>query len=320
MKIMRIIQVTPSGQKSKSGNRTTAKRWAHIFRNLGHNVVTSTKYDGRPADMMVAIHAWRSAAAIERFKILHPEQPLVVCLAGTDINQFIHTHPRPTLRSMELADAMVCLHNLVKDVTPSSLRPKLQVIYQSAKPLPGPRRLSSRNFNICVASHLREGKDPMRTALAARGLPKQSRIRVTHLGMAHNQKAAEKATAEMTKNPRYIWKGEVPGWRVRQEFKRAHLMVISSRAEGGANVISEAVVAGVPIIASNIEGNIGLLGKSYGGYYPMGDTNALRDLMLKAEGSGEFVERLAAQCRTLESKFTIEHEQETWRKLIAKLI
>ena len=91
MKIMRIIQVTPSGQKSKSGNRTTANRWARIFRNLGHNVVTITNYDGRPADMMVAIHAWRSAAAIKRFKILCPDQPLVVCLSGTDINQFIHT-------------------------------------------------------------------------------------------------------------------------------------------------------------------------------------------------------------------------------------
>ena len=129
---MRIIQVTPSGQTSKSGNRTTANRWARIFRSLGHRVSTITNYDDRPADMMVAIHAWRSARAIERFKALYPEKPLVVCLAGTDINEFIHTHPKPTLKSMELADAMVCLHNLVKDITPISLQSKLHVIFQSA--------------------------------------------------------------------------------------------------------------------------------------------------------------------------------------------
>ena len=95
-------------------------------------------------------------------------------------------------------------------------------------------------------------------------------------------------------------------------------MVISSKAEGGANVISEAVVAGVPIVASNIDGNIGLLGKSYGGYYPLGDTNALREVLLKAEGNENFIAGLAAQCHALVPKFTIKHEQECWRQLIAR--
>ena len=96
-------------------------------------------------------------------------------------------------------------------------------------------------------------------------------------------------------------------------------MVISSRAEGGANVISEAVVAGVPILASEIEGNIGLLGNTYSGYYPMGDTNALQYLMLKAEASQEFVTKLEVQCQALSSKFTIEKEKDSWHELIAKL-
>ena len=313
---MRIIQVTPSGQTSKSGNRTTANRWAHIFRSLGHSVSTITDYDDRSADMMVAIHAWRSARAIERFKALYPEKPLVVCLAGTDINEFIHTHPKPTLRSMELADAMVCLHNLVKDITPISLQSKLHVIFQSAKPLTGLRRLSGRNFNICVISHLREIKDPMRTALAVRTLPNQSKIRVTHLGMAHDGKSAARANREMKQNPRYVWKGEVAGWQVRQELKRSHLMVISSRAEGGANVISEAVVAGVPVIASKIDGNVGLLGKNYRGYYPVGNTKELRKVILKAETNNAFIQNLAKQCNSKKSLFTIEREQQSWRKLI----
>ena len=267
---------------------------------------------------MVAIHAWRSAKAIEHFKTLYPDRPLVVCLAGTDINQFIHTHPKPTIRSMELADAMVCLHDLVKDITPMSLRQKLQVIYQSAKPLPQPRQPISRFFNICVVSHMRQVKDPMRTALAVRDLPHYSRIMVRHLGMADSETAAAIAIKETKRNQRYTWKGEVPRWRVRQEFLRTHLMVISSKAEGGANVISEAVVAGVPIVASNIDGNIGLLGKSYGGYYPLGDTNALREVLLKAEGNEHFIAGLAAQCHALAPKFTIKHEKECWRQLIAR--
>ena len=316
---MRLIQVTPSGQASKSGNRTTANRWARIFRSLGHRVSTITDYDDRSADMMVAIHAWRSARAIERFKALYPEKPLVVCLAGTDINEFIHTHPKPTLKSMELADAMVCLHNLVKDITPISLQSKLHVIFQSAKPLTGPRRLSNRNFNICVVSHLREIKDPMRTALAVRTVPNQSKIKVTHLGMAHDGRSAARAIREMKQNPRYVWKGEVAGWQVRQELKRSHLMVISSSAEGGANVISEAVVAGVPVIASKIDGNVGLLGKNYRGYYPVGNSKELRKVILKAETNKAFIQNLAKQCNSIKSKFIAEREQESWAKLIKNI-
>ena len=316
---MRIIQVTPSAQTSKSGNRTTANRWARIFRSLGHSVSTITDYDDRSADMMVAIHAWRSARAIERFKALYPEKPLVVCLAGTDINEFIHSHPKPTLKSMELADAMVCLHDLVKEITPISLQSKLHVIFQSAKPLIGPRRFSDRNFNICVISHLREIKDPMRTALAVRTVPNQSKIKVTHLGMAHDGRSSAKAIREMKQNPRYVWKGEVLGWQVRQELKRSHLMVISSRAEGGANVISEAVVAGVPVIASKIDGNVGLLGKNYRGYYPVGNTRELRKVILKAEKDKVFFQSLTKQCNSIKSKFTAEREQKSWAELISNI-
>jgi len=316
---MRIIQVTPSAQTSKSGNRTTANRWARIFRSLGHSVSTITDYDDRSADMMVAIHAWRSARAIERFKALYPEKPLVVCLAGTDINEFIHSHPKPTLKSMELADAMVCLHDLVKEIIPISLQSKLHVIFQSAKPLIGPRRFSDRNFNICVISHLREIKDPMRTALAVRTVPNQSKIKVTHLGMAHDGRSSAKAIREMKQNPRYVWKGEVLGWQVRQELKRSHLMVISSRAEGGANVISEAVVAGVPVIASKIDGNVGLLGKNYRGYYPVGNTRELRKVILKAEKDKVFFQSLTKQCNSIKSKFTAEREQKSWAELISNI-
>ena len=150
-------------------------------------------------------------------------------------------------------------------------------------------------------------------------MPNQSKIKVTHLGMAHDGRSSAKAIREMKQNPRYVWKGEVLGWQVRQELKRSHLMVISSRAEGGANVISEAVVAGVPVIASKIDGNVGLLGKNYRGYYPVGNTKELRKVILKAETDNVFFQSLTNQCNYIKSKFTIEREQKSWRKLIKKI-
>ena len=316
---MKIIQITPAGKQSKSGNRVTADRWARLISSLGHQVETLVDYDGRPADAMIALHAWRSHAAIMEFKSRYPAHPLVLALTGTDINTFIHSDPEPTLQSIEAADALVCLHGLVPDLVPAAHREKLNVIYQSAPPLTAPRKPARRHFDICVIGHLRHEKDPFRTAEAVRALPVASRIRVIHLGRAHDESWAKAARAEMKINPRYHWKGEAPKWRVRREFQKTRAMVISSRNEGGANVVSEALVAGVPVIASNITGNIGLLGKDYEGYYPLKDTGALRTILLRAEAEPRFLDGLTAQSRALAPGFTPEEEQRRWGRVISRL-
>ena len=260
---MKISLMTPAKKHSKSGNRASAQRWARFLRDQGHKVRIDIDYNGEPTDLMIALHAWRSADAILRYRNLYPNGPLVVALGGTDINTFLKTEPETTLRSMELADALVCLHDLVGELLPEHLRKKLHVIYQSAPPLSGLRKPSIRYFDVCVIGHLREEKDPFRTALAARLMLEISRLRVIHLGKAHSAEWEERAQQEMAQNPRYFWKGEVPHWKVRRELIRAQLMVISSNQEGGANVVSEAVAAGVPVIASDIPGNVGLLGADY---------------------------------------------------------
>jgi putative glycosyltransferase (TIGR04348 family) len=316
---MKISLITPAKKQSRSGNRTTAVRWAAIFRALGHRVDVAVDYDGRPADIMVALHAWRSAGAIAEFRDRYPDNPLVVALTGTDIYRFSVSDPVVTQRSMELADALVCLHDLVHEAIPERFAGKLRVIYQSAPPLPRPRSPSRRYFDVCVIGHLREEKDPLRAALAARELPAESRIRVIHLGKAHDDAWAERARAQMRVNPRYLWKGEVPGWAVREELVKTRVMVLSSIMEGGANVISEAVVAGVPVIASDIPGSVGLLGADYPGYYPVGDTAALTALLWRVETEPGLLERMTRHCMSRAPLFRPEAERESWRSLLARL-
>ena len=96
-------------------------------------------------------------------------------------------------------------------------------------------------------------------------------------------------------------------------------MVLSSVMEGGANVISEAAVAGVPVIASDIHGSVGLLGRDYPGYYPVGDTAALRDLLMRAEGDEAYLDTLARHCKKRARLFTPEREFRAWRDLTAKV-
>ncbi|MBI3196622.1 MAG: TIGR04348 family glycosyltransferase [Rhodospirillales bacterium] len=316
---MRIVLITPEGPTSRTGNRVAASRWARILRRLGHGVRVASDYDGRPADLMVAIHAWRSAAAIERFKATYPECPVILQLSGTDIYQYIDSDPAPTLRSMELADRLVALNDLAWRVVPKRLRPRLCVIHQSVARLSHPRRPSARAVVVSVIGHLRDVKDPLRAAEAVRLLPAASRVRIEQVGRAYTPQWAARAEAEMKTNPRYIWRNDVPASAVRRLLARSHAMVISSLSEGGANVISEAAVAGVPVLASKMDGNVGLLGADYPGYFPVGDTEALARLLQRLEDEPRFAARLRQALARRAPLFRPARETAAWRHLLAGL-
>ena len=155
----------------------------------------------------------------------------------------------------------------------------------------------TRSFDIAVIGHLRHVKDPFRAAKAARRLPTTSRIRIVHLGATETPQWTAMAKAEMKVNPRYVWRGDRPHAEVRRLLARARAMVLSSLSEGGANVISEAVAAGVPVLASRIDGSVGLLGQDYPGYFPVGDTVALARLLHRIETSPDFLARSASSDR-----------------------
>lgn len=314
---MRIILITPAPPKSRAGNRATASRWGNIFKSLGHRVEIATSYTGQNADLMVALHAWRSAESIQQYSDIFPKRPLIVAITGTDAYRFIHSHPDTTLKSIRLADYLVGLHDLISNTLPQDQRHKMHVIYQSAESITK-REPYKRFFHVSVMGHLREEKDPMRPALAVRELPSSIRIQVHHYGKAHSPEWAKQAQAEMKINKRYEWHDEIAHHKIRQIYQRTNLLVLPSRMEGGANVISEAIVAGVPVIASDIEGSIGLLGNDYVGYYPVGNENALAALLLQAESNKAFYEKLEQACISKQPLFTLENEIKGWGELLKK--
>lgn len=173
---------------------------------------------------------------------------------------------------------------------------------------------------VCVAGHLRDEKDPLRTAYAVKSLPSSSKIHVIHYGKSHNKKWEYKVRIENASNRRYYWAGEISQSLLRIKFSRANLMVLSSHMEGGANIISEAIMADIPIIASNIEGSIGLLGKNYSGYYAVGDTQQLKSILLRCERDKKFYNKLKQQCRARRNLFSPDKELCDWKRLVANLI
>lgn len=316
---MKIGLITPAAPRSRAGNRATATRWARLLREAGHRV--SVREVWRPGDsrfdVMLALHAWRSAESIAAYAARWPGRPLIVVLTGTDIYRFQHSDPGVTLESLENAHGLIGLHDHVDRDIPARFHDRLAIVCQSATPLPASyRRPSAGAFDVCVVGHLREEKDSLRAARAARGLPPESRIRIRQAGRAHSSDWAAAAEAEMRINPRFVWHGEVGQGGVRRLYARSRAMVISSVMEGGANVVSEACVAGLPVLASRIPGNTGLLGDDYPGFYPPRDTLALRVLMQRAEREPDYLQQLMAHCRAMAARFTPRAESLALRRAI----
>lgn len=313
---MKLLIVTPAPPKSKRGNRITAERWARLLRELNHRVQIAETYEGQPCDALIALHARRSAKSVARFYAEHPEKPLILALTGTDLYRDIEISSSAR-RSLDLASHFVLLQSDGIRFLPRRYRNKCHVIMQSVEPLlrkPAPLKSV---FEVCVVGHLRPVKDPFRAALASRLLPDDSRIRIVHLGAALSPAMRKRARAEMNKNLRYEWLGELSHAQTMRRLARSRLLVLSSKMEGGANVVSEAVAVDVPVISSNISGSIGMLGKEYPGYFSVGDTQQLAELLHRVETDKRFYRQLQSGCRRLKKLVTAQQERDCWRDLLA---
>jgi len=315
---MQALIVTPAARGSLAGNRRTALRWAGMLTRLRHRARIVEDYRGEACDLMIALHARKSARSIARFHDERPAAPLLVALTGTDLYRDLQ-HDGPAARSVDLATRLIALQPLAGEGLARHLRPRVRVILQSAEPLLDPPSPVSDAFEICVVGHLRPVKDPFRTAEAVRLLPADSRVRVLHVGEALQSEMERRAREEQRSNPRYRWLGRLPQDEALAVLARSQLLVLSSLMEGGANVIGEAVVHGVPVIASRIAGSVGLLGADYGGYFPSGDTDALAALIRRSETDRTFHDEIRAHCRALAADFAPDRERAAWSNLLAEL-
>lgn len=312
---MHIALVTPYLPDGRNGNAHTAVRWRRFLTQAGHQVKMALDWDGGRAQAMIALHARRSHAAIARFAQAHPERPLIVVLTGTDLYRDIR-FDGDAQRSLKLAHGLVVLQEQGVKELPQAYRAKTRVIYQSAPTLPLQPR-PGRFFSVGVVAHLRDEKDPLRLAMALPHLPPSSRIRAWHVGGELQAGLAQQARLLAQKEARWRWLGSRPHGETRRRIARSHLLVVSSRMEGGANVICEALTAGTPVLASEVPGNVGMLGRDYQGYFPVEDEKALAALLSRVETDVDFHTHLAHQCALRAPLFAPEREAAAVQTLLA---
>ena len=314
-----IVIISPASAKANNGNWQTASRWQRFVRERFRVRLLDTWDGSPPADLMIALHARRSAPAIHAWAARLPAAPLVVVLTGTDLYHDIHTDP-DARRSLDVATRLVVLQEAGIGQLSPALREKTSVIYQSASALEAaPGKSDPGTLTVIMIGHLRPEKMPVTYMQAAALLPSPE-FRLLHIGHALDAGLAALAADTALACPCYEWLGGVPHTRTRRLLANSDLMVIASAMEGGANVIIEAVTSDVPVLASDIEGNRGMLGDDYEGYFPLGDSVALAALIRRSRQEPAYRERLQAQCRVRAALFAPEREQAALLELLDNML
>ena len=324
-----IVIVTPALADANNGNWQTARRW-HAMLSMHHPVTlaaawpppasTSTRREAQaePPALMIALHARRSAASIAAWREQHPQAPQVVALTGTDLYRDIE-HDGSAQRSLELADALVVLNELGAQRLPLALRPKCRVVLQSCSARQTLPR-TARHLRALMVGHLRAEKDPQTYFAAVQRLAHRPDILLDHVGNALDPEWARRATTLAASHPQYRWLGGLPHETARRRIQAAHVLVHPSRMEGGAHVVMEAVRSGTPVIASRIDGNLGLLGPDYAGYFEPGDDAGLVRLLERARDDADMLPLLQRQCQTRAPRFAPEAEASHLQRLVDELL
>lgn len=318
MQHRQVLIVSPASARENNGNWQTASRWARFLRG-GYDVAIAPGWTpaSPPPDLLIALHARRSAGALAAFVNAHPDRPRILILTGTDLYRDIDLFPEARA-SLDHASVIVVLQPEGLAHLAPQHRAKARVIYQSAPALTAPPQAARRFYEICMIGHLRAEKDPL-TFMRAAALVRHPKLRLLHIGGPLDPALAAEASATTASLTRYRWIGPLAHGAARQRLKRCHAMVIASRMEGGANVIIEAVTCGVPVLASDIGGNRGMLGDDYAGYFPVGDAAALAALIERSATDPAWYAQLRHQCAIRAALFTPAAEQAALRDLVDNL-
>jgi putative glycosyltransferase (TIGR04348 family) len=312
-----VLIITPALAQSNNGNWQTAWRWSRLLLPQFRTTISS-RWQGEGADVMLALHARKSAPAALAWAQAVGPQKLAVVLTGTDLYRDIQTDA-DAQHAVQVASKLVVLQERGPDALPPALRPKAQVIFQST-----PRRVTltkpTRHLRAVMVGHLRDEKDPLTYLRCAARLAERRDVFLDHIGEALEPHWVQAVAHAARSCPAYRWLGGLPHADTRRHIQRAHVLVHPSKMEGGAHVILEAVQSGTPVLASRIDGNVGMLGPDYAGYFDLGDDKALAELLLRCRDDSTFLPLLSQQCEARTPLFEPAREQNLLHQLVKTLL
>jgi len=312
---MRVLVTTPYGVDSLQGNTVSAKRIASLLEEAGlESVVVSDGDDFSNTDVLIALHARKSAHFIDDYLSKNPRGKVLLYLTGTDLYADIPNGCAICQRTMQLADKLVVSQEASLNSVPDQFHSKTEVIYTSIEL---PEVVSTEVDEVPLIScvgHLRAVKKPLMGVKAMQLIEGDLQLKL--LGNVVDEDLGAEAHMWQKKDERFQWLGCVSHEKTMEWVSRSVATLNTSVMEGGANSVGESIVLGVPVLASNIEGNVGMLGEDYDGYFSAESEAELAELMQRVIYDEVFLEHLREQVRKRSVKFTRENEKRGWLDLI----
>ena len=314
-----IVIVSPALSDANNGNWQTAKRWAALLNSHYRTRIVKAWPDdlAMSDDILLALHARRSAASVAAWQAQRGSSQLVVVLTGTDLYRDIHTDTYAK-QSLDSAARLIVLQPLGIKELPRQHQAKTRVVLQSTTSrviLPK----TAKRLHAVMVGHLRDEKSPQTLFAAAELLRAREDIYIEHIGAGLDEALTQQAQATAADCVNYTWLGALKHPPTRQRIQRAHVLVHASKMEGGAHVVMEAVCSGTPVIASDIPGNVGMLGDDYHGYFPVGDARALALLLERCKDEPAFIDLLKSQCAVRAPLFAPQAELTALLQVIQSL-
>ncbi len=298
------------------GNVVTARRIASLLVEAGLEARVSYLWDGEEADVLIALHAVKGAEGVFRFKEAFPRGKVVSLLTGTDLYEMLPGGSRIGHQVLGLVDRIVVMTESAIEVLPAEVREKVVVIRKSLEPFELGEVRTEEKMVISVLGHLRPVKRPFATIEAVSKHPEWEEVRVWQIGEALGGDSERLAREWEKRDSRYRWWGGLPRNEGVRLCAAGWLTVNSSLAEGASNAILEAMTLGVPVLASKIPGNIGLLGEGYSGYFEEADLEVVLGEIVT--GNVDLKEWVAEAKERL-GLFSREAETNSWLELLSHL-
>jgi glycosyltransferase involved in cell wall biosynthesis len=313
---MKVCVASPYPLSDLKGNSVTTARIVTVLNEVGIEARGSHGYDGEPTDILITLHAIKGAPALFDFKKRKPKGKVVILLTGTDIYQGLPKGSKMGEDALREADRIVVRQEAAILRLPEQVRAKTVVIRSSLDPIAVKPSPSQSRFIISVVGHLRPVKRPFLTIETLAQHPEWSDVEVWQIGQALDEEMRKTAEFWAEEDGRYRWFGGVPRMESLALCCKSSLTINSSILEGGANAVLEAMTMGVPVLASRIEGNVGLLGNDYPGYFEEGRmAKALQAIMDQRVDLDEWNRLLADRLRL----FSRERESKSWLELLTEL-
>lgn len=314
---MEIAVFSPYSLTSPKGNTITTQRLVSLLGNLGCSAVAvdDSASVGTP-DVLIALHATRSLSVSREYKSQRLDGQLWVYLTGTDVYAADQSSA-DLAEALGMADVIMVSQSAIVQSLAEEFRDKCAVIPASVFLPELPQVIdssSSDSTKFGFVGHLREVKNPFLMNRAMQLC--DGDLTAVTMGAELEPGFQEQVEEWQQRDPRFRYLGNVPHAEALARLSQLDYSINSSFSEGGANAVAESIVLGIPVLASRIEGNLGLLGEEYVGYYEGDNARSLADLMARVMQDQSFARELRQQTEGLAEYFAPRREQEALAQLL----